>query len=108
MARAQVVSTTLLTVLAPPDATVAPPGYYMMFVVSNSGVPSVAKFVHVMGPSPSTDALPSGGTLFQVRVSLTTSLAHVKKCTKQCLPRPTLASAHLSSEPAWRVHVCLS
>ena len=61
-------SSTLLTVLAPPDATVAPPGYYMVFVVSSSGVPSVAQFVLMTGASPPTDTLASGQTLYQVRV----------------------------------------
>lgn len=36
-----------LTVAAPPSAAVAPPGYYMLFVLDAAGVPSVAKFVHV-------------------------------------------------------------
>jgi hypothetical protein len=35
-----------LTLTAPPDGFVAPPGYYMLFLLSN-GVPSVAKFVRV-------------------------------------------------------------
>ena len=34
---------------APPRAAVAPPGYYMLFVVTKGGVPSRAKWVHV-GP----------------------------------------------------------
>ena len=32
---------------APPDRHVAPPGYYMLFAVSASGVPSVAEFVRL-------------------------------------------------------------
>jgi hypothetical protein len=36
-----------LTLSAPPNGRVAPPGYYMLFVVSNQGVPSVAKFINV-------------------------------------------------------------
>ena len=31
----------VLTVTAPPNANIAPPGYYMLFLVNNSGVPSV-------------------------------------------------------------------
>jgi hypothetical protein len=30
---------------APSDANIAPPGYYMMFIIDNNGVPSVAKMV---------------------------------------------------------------
>lgn len=40
-------STNTLTLRAPPDGNVAPPGYYMLFLVSNQGVPSVAKFVRL-------------------------------------------------------------
>ena len=36
-----------LTVQAPADANVAPPGYYMLFLISDMGVPSVAKYVRV-------------------------------------------------------------
>lgn len=39
-------SGTTLTVTAPPNANVCPPGYYMLFVLAN-GVPSVAKFVQI-------------------------------------------------------------
>ena len=34
-----------LDVTAPPNANVAPPGYYLLFILNGSGVPSVAKFV---------------------------------------------------------------
>ncbi len=36
-----------LTVEAPPSPAVAPPTYYMLFVLNDAGVPSVAKFVRV-------------------------------------------------------------
>lgn len=38
-------SGSTLTLKAPRDAEVAPFGYYMLFVLSNQGVPSVAKFL---------------------------------------------------------------
>ena len=42
------VGTTLNVRLSPPaDASLAPPGDYMLFVVDTSGVPSVARFVQV-------------------------------------------------------------
>jgi hypothetical protein len=41
-----------LTVTAPPNGNIAPPGYYMLFLLNRSGVPSVATFVH-LGSSPS-------------------------------------------------------
>jgi hypothetical protein len=36
-----------LTVTAPADGNTAPPGYYMLFIVNGSGVPSIAPFVQV-------------------------------------------------------------
>ncbi len=35
----------VLNVTAPPNGNVAPPGYYMLFLVNSAGVPSVASFV---------------------------------------------------------------
>lgn len=40
-----------VVVRAPSAATVAPPGFYMLFVVDEAGVPSVAKFVQVTPPA---------------------------------------------------------
>lgn len=37
----------ILTVQAPADANVAPPGFYMLFIVNNQGVPSVASWLQV-------------------------------------------------------------
>ncbi|HLK02321.1 MAG TPA: galactose oxidase-like domain-containing protein, partial [Streptosporangiaceae bacterium] len=42
-----------LTVQAPASAALAPPGYYMMFIVNKLGVPSVAAIVR-MNPAPAT------------------------------------------------------
>jgi hypothetical protein len=36
-----------LTLQAPPNANVAPPGYYMLFVLNEGGVPSVARWVRL-------------------------------------------------------------
>jgi hypothetical protein len=44
-------SGTTLTVTGPPTGGVAPPGYYMLFLVDKDGVPSVAKMVQV-APNP--------------------------------------------------------
>ncbi len=45
-----------LSVQAPANANLAPPGYYMLFIVNTAGVPSVAKFVHL--PVPAVDIDP--------------------------------------------------
>ena len=50
---------TSLTATAPANANVAPPGFYMLFIVDANGVPSVARMVSVQG-----DSLP-GVTLTQ-------------------------------------------
>jgi hypothetical protein len=36
-----------LTTRIPSRASVAPPGWYMLFLVDDDGVPSVARWVHV-------------------------------------------------------------
>lgn len=38
-----------LTVTAPPDANIAPPGWYLIFVLDAKGVPSHGKFVRISG-----------------------------------------------------------
>jgi hypothetical protein len=47
-----------LTVTGPPNGNVAPPGYYMLFLLNNAGVPSVASMVLVS--SAPTDMPPAG------------------------------------------------
>jgi galactose oxidase len=39
--------TSAITVVAPARAALAPPGYYLMFILDNRGVPSVAKIVRI-------------------------------------------------------------
>ena len=36
-----------LTITAPVDGNLAPPGYYMLFIVNSAGVPSIAPFVQI-------------------------------------------------------------
>ncbi|MCO8269017.1 DUF1929 domain-containing protein [Actinoplanes sp. TRM 88003] len=63
-------SGTTLTVAGPPNGGVAPPGYYMLFVVDADGVPSIAKMVQVAkGPNP--------------------VMSQVKNNTGRCLDVPT-------------------
>jgi hypothetical protein len=44
-----------LTITAPPSGDIAPPGYYMLFILNSSGVPSLAQMVQL---------LPAGGISF--------------------------------------------
>jgi galactose oxidase-like protein/IPT/TIG domain-containing protein/glyoxal oxidase-like protein len=56
-----------LTVTAPPNSKIAPAGYYMLFLINNKGVPSVASFVllGISGSNPAptvTSISPNTGT----------------------------------------------
>ena len=42
---------------APADATLAPPGYYMLFVIDAAGTPSVARWVQLGADAPDAPAL---------------------------------------------------
>ncbi len=60
-------STGSLNVQAPANANIAPPGYYMLFLVNGNGVPSVAKFAQLSGsavaPAPEvTSIAPNSGS----------------------------------------------
>jgi len=46
-----------LTVTMPANANIAPPGYYMLFILNGSGVPSVAKIIKVASGGASTGTL---------------------------------------------------
>jgi hypothetical protein len=53
-----------LTVTAPPSINIAPPGYYMLFIINSAGVPSVAPILRVTDAPPSVQltAPPDGST----------------------------------------------
>jgi hypothetical protein len=55
-------SSGALTVNLPPNSNVAPPGYYMLFILNNAGVPSIASFVQVINDLTNnpTDQPPKG------------------------------------------------
>jgi len=42
-----VAGASALDVTAPPNGNIAPPGYYMLFILDSAGVPSIATFVHL-------------------------------------------------------------
>jgi hypothetical protein len=42
----------VLNVTSPPNGNIAPPGYYMLFVLNSAGVPSVARFVRLLASPP--------------------------------------------------------
>jgi len=65
-----------LSVTGPPDGGVAPPGYYMLFLVNSSGVPSVASMVKVSSSAAQPDFTLSASPAAQVVLAgATTSYA---------------------------------
>jgi hypothetical protein len=67
-----------LTVTSPPNSNIAPPGYYMLFVLNQAGVPSPATFVQVTAAQPdfsvaatpsSQIVVPGKGTTYSVSVT---------------------------------------
>jgi len=65
-----------LTLTSPPNANVAPPGYYMLFLVNRSGVPSVAAWVQVTStpgnqPPSGTITNPAGDVTIRAGESVT-------------------------------------
>jgi Domain of unknown function (DUF1929)/IPT/TIG domain/Glyoxal oxidase N-terminus len=54
-----------LTLTGPPNANIAPPGYYLLFLLDTHGVPSVAKFVLLSGSGSPPPPPPGGISLVQ-------------------------------------------
>ena len=52
-------STGTLALTSPPNGNIAPPGYYMLFLVDNAGVPSKAQFIQLSSHA----GLPPTGTI---------------------------------------------
>ncbi|MQB02063.1 MAG: DUF1929 domain-containing protein, partial [Actinobacteria bacterium] len=46
-----------LSVIAPPNGKVAPPGHYMLFLINDRDVPSVGRFIRIVGESASIAAI---------------------------------------------------
>jgi hypothetical protein len=93
-----------LSVTAPPNGNIAPPGYYMLFLVDSSGVPSVAKFVQV-GAQPGVPAVPMNVMATAANGQLTLSWSassgatsyNVKRSTTSGGPYTTVASPTTTS-----------
>jgi hypothetical protein len=52
-------SAGVLSVTAPQNGNIAPPGYYMLFVLNSAGVPSIAQFVQLLPNQPPTATITS-------------------------------------------------
>ncbi|HEY4739417.1 MAG TPA: galactose oxidase-like domain-containing protein [Candidatus Acidoferrales bacterium] len=66
-----------LNVMSPANGNLAPPGYYLLFILNSSGVPSVAKFVQLMtNPGkPPTGTITSPSSNITVAVGQSLSFA---------------------------------
>lgn len=58
----------VLNVTAPPNGSVAPQGYYMLFLLNSAGVPSVAQFVQL---TPAPADVPPTGTITSPSTNVT-------------------------------------
>src|SRR2546425_2306486 len=52
----------VLNVTAPPNGNIAPPGYYMLFILNSAGVPSLARFVRLPANQPPVETITSPAT----------------------------------------------
>jgi hypothetical protein len=69
----------VVNAVAPASPNLAPPGYYMLFILNSAGVPSVAKIVHLSGTAASSTGTvkgfvkdQSGGAISGASVSAST------------------------------------
>jgi hypothetical protein len=58
-----------LNITAPSSANQCPPGYYMLFILNGTGVPSVAKIIRIDSAAPTPPAAPSNLTATAVSSS---------------------------------------
>jgi len=79
----------VLTVTAPSGGNIAPPGYYMLFLVNKSGVPSVANFLQVGASSSQTSAI---------------KFVQVKSATPQT-PASTVSVAYAAAQTAGNLNI---
>jgi len=96
---------TTLSVTGPPNGNVAPPGFYMLFLLNNAGVPSVARFVQVAAQSdfslsatPSSRSVVQGGnTTYTVNVAAVGGFSGNVGLTVSGLPQGGVASFNPTS-----------
>lgn len=91
--------TDTLTATAPPNGNIAPPGYYMLFLLNNAGVPSVARFVQVglsdfslSSAPPSLPLDPGSSGAFAVNVATTGNFGSDVTLTVSGLPQGATAN----------------
>ena len=89
-------SSGALSVQAPADGNVAPPGYYMVFAVNSAGVPSVASIVRLGaagGPTPTPTATGSPTATATASPSATATPTSAATATGTVTPTATATTA---------------
>jgi hypothetical protein len=95
-----------LSVQAPNAPDIAPPGYYLLFILNGAGVPSVGRFVQILGGTPSSTTTtlvppPSSTTSSTTPTPTTTSTTAVPvpTTTSTTGTTPTTTSSTTSTLP---------
>ncbi|MDH4393891.1 MAG: DUF1929 domain-containing protein [Aquabacterium sp.] len=71
-----------LLLVSPPNANIAPPGFYMLFLIGTNGVPSVSAMVQVIASSTIVaDAMPAYGSPKQQLARSLDSLGDAPRCS---------------------------
>lgn len=86
-------------VTAPSDANLAPPGYYMLFVLNVDGVPSVARMVLLGGTPPPGNTAPAVNAGADQSVTLPAAANLVGTASDDGLPGPLAATWSKLSGP---------
>jgi PKD repeat protein len=77
-----------LTATAPPNGNIAPPGFYMLFILNSAGVPSVAPFVQLMPQVNQAPVITSGSS-----TTFTVGAAGSFTVTATGLPTPSVSES---------------
>jgi uncharacterized membrane protein len=94
-----------LTLTAPPNGNIAPPGYYLLFLVNGAGVPSVASFVQLtaapdfgVSATPASNSVtPGSGVNYTVNVTSSAGFNGAVSFTVSGLPSGAAASFNPTS-----------
>ena len=93
----------VLNVTAPPNGNIAPPGYYMLFIVNSAGVPSIASVMQLtatfsLSATPaSRTVLPGASTSYTVTVSAETGFTDTVSFSVSGLPSGATATFNPTS-----------
>ena len=86
-------SSNSITVSAPINSNIAPPGYYMIHVLNKSKIPSIAKIVQIPGSSTAEtfySVPPPGNSSASLRISATTRLGEEARLSSSLIVNKSL------------------